>query len=175
MLSFIGNLRKAASSNNENEELTQQASTDVLMIKAQVKATTSMINRIQQGHSFSIVIGLDIETALYRTPPELSINTLIQPLREAFIFNGTGINAINGKQLLQHMQDNNQTEYPFAIDSLPAASDIQVQEINKQLTKIFSRINTVYNLISNESAHTDGNSGEFIKFIEKISFINQAE
>jgi len=175
MISFKESLRKASSFIKDTEVQPQGPSTDVSMINAQVKAATSMINRIQQGHNFGIVIGLDIETALYRTSPELKINTLIQPLREAFIFKGTGINVINGIDLLQHMQDSGQIEYPFSIDSLPAVSDTQKAEIQKQLTVIFNRINTVYDLISNESSHSNDNPGDFIKFIDEIKFISQSK
>jgi len=172
MINFKDTLRKASSFINSAEQA-QEPSSDVSMINAQVKAATSMINRIQQGHNFGIVIGLDIETALYRTPPELKINTLIQPLRETFIFKGTGINVINGIDLLKHMQNTGQTEYPFAIESLPAVSETQKVEIQKQLTVIFNRISTVYDLIANESSHNNDNPGDFIKFIDEIKFINQ--
>ncbi|RDH85934.1 MAG: hypothetical protein DIZ80_00210 [endosymbiont of Galathealinum brachiosum] len=175
MISFLENLRKTSGLFKEGKEVTQETSADVSKINAEVKASTSMINRIQQGHNFGIVIGLDIETALYRTPPELKINNLIQPLRETFIFEGTGINVINGVALLQHMQDTGETEYPFAIGSLPAVSDIQQAEIKKQLSRIFNRISTVYDLISDESAHSNDNPGAFIKFIDKITLIKQPE
>ena len=175
MLSFIDNLRKHSRINKDKKEIAQEPTSDISLINAQVKATTSMINRIQQGHNFGIVIGLDIETALYHSPPELKINTLIQPLRETFIFKGTGINAINGIDLLQHMQDSGQTDYPFDIDSLPTISKNQKKEIKKQLTKIFNRINTVYDLISNDSAHNNENFDIFIKFIDEITIIKQTE
>jgi len=175
MINLKESLRKASSFIKDSEKDVPAPSSDISMINAQVKAATSMINRIQQGHNFGIVIGLDIETALYRTAPELKINTLIQPLRETFIFKGTGINVINGIDFLKHMQDSGQTEYPFGIDTLPIVSDTQKAEITKQLTLIFNRINTVYDLISNESSHSNDNPGDFIKFIDEIKFINQTK
>ena len=175
MINLKDSLRKASSFIKDNEKEAPAPSSDVSMINAQVKAATSMINRIQQGHNFGIVIGLDIETALYRIAPEFKINTLIQPLRETFIFKGTGINVINGIDLLQHMQDSGQTEYPFAIDTLPVITDTQKKEVQKQLTLIFNRINTVYDLISNESSHSNDNSGDFIKFVDELKFISQSQ
>ncbi|MCW8935529.1 MAG: hypothetical protein OQK98_12460 [Gammaproteobacteria bacterium] len=175
MINFKNTLRKASGFIKDKEEQTQQPSSDVSMINAQVKAATSMINRIQQGHNFGIVIGLDIETALYRTAPELKINTLIQPLRETFIFKGTGINVINGIDFLHHMQNTGQTEYPFEINTLPKVTEAQNLEIQKQLTVIFNRINTVYDLISNESSHSNDIARDFIKFIDEIKFISESK
>ena len=96
MINLKDSLRKASNFIKDTDKNRHTPSSDVSMLNAQVKAATSMINRIQQGHNFGIVVGLDIETALYRTSANLRINTLIQPLREAFIFKGTGINVING-------------------------------------------------------------------------------
>ena len=175
MINLKDSLRKASNFIKDTDKNRHTPSSDVSMLNAQVKAATSMINRIQQGHNFGIVVGLDIETALYRTSANLRINTLIQPLREAFIFKGTGINVINGIALLQHMQDSGQTEYPFAIHTLPLVSDTQKVEIQKQLTLIFNRINTVYDLIVNESSHNNDNPGDFIKFIDEIKFISQSK
>lgn len=155
---------------NKLDDSTNSTDTDASLISAQLKAANNMINRINQGHDFGVVIGLDIETALYRTAQELRINAIIQPLREAFIFKGTSINIINGTSLIEHIKDTGNTLYPFGLSTLPPATDKQKTEILNQLNKIFDRVNIVSDLLGNDSSHNNEQPEDFLKFINSINF-----
>ncbi|MDH5573813.1 MAG: hypothetical protein OEY89_18760 [Gammaproteobacteria bacterium] len=140
----------------------------------QLRSAISMQNRINEGYDIGTVVGMDIETALYRTDPALNIKIFIQALRDRFRFKDSGQNIINGRAFLEHIQSTS-IEYPFEIDSLPAATERQKQTITEQLNKIYDRLNTTCELLLEESAKTGVNQTNFVDFVNKINVGHKAE
>ena len=127
-----------------------------------------MLNRLNQGHDLSTVLGMDIEIALYQIDATLKVNTLIQPLREEFKFDGSGQNIINGKALLKQRGDTQSIEYPFSLNTLPPASDKQKQAISAQMNEIMARMDTACELLLSESLEYKKDLANFVEFVDQI-------
>ena len=132
------------------------------------RAAISMLNRLNQGHDLATVLGMDIEIALYQIDATLKVNTLIQPLREEFKFDGSGQNIINGKALLNHRHNTQTTEYPFSMNTLPPASDKQKQAINVQMNEIMARMDTACEMLLSESLEYKKDLANFVEFVDQI-------
>ena len=139
------------------------------------RAAISMLNRLNQGHDLATVLGMDIEIALYQIDATLKVNTLIQPLREEFKFDGSGQNIINGKALLKQRRDTQSIEYPFSMNTLPPASDKQKQAINVQMTEIMARMDTACELLLSESLEYKKDLANFVEFVDQIKDNKTAE
>mgnify|MGYP000574743865 CR=1 FL=1 len=136
--------------------------------KPSKRAAIRMLNRLNHGHDLSTVLGMDIEIALYQIDATLKVNTLIQPLREEFKFDGSGQNIINGKALLNKRRDAQAIEYPFSMNTLPPASDKQKQAINVQMDEIMARMDTACELLLSESLEYKKDLANFVEFVDEI-------
>jgi hypothetical protein len=136
-----------------------------------IRSAVSMQNRINEGYDIGTVVGMDIETALYRTDPELNIKVFIQALRDVFNFKDSGQNIINGRAFLQHIRTASR-EYPFDIESLPTATDRQKQTIAEQLNKIYERLDITCDLLSHESIQPSINQTNFLNFVSEIKVVD---
>jgi len=132
------------------------------------RAAISMLNRLNQGHDLATVLGMDIEIALYQIDATLKVNTLIQPLREEFKFDGSGQNIINGQALLNQRRNTQSIEYPFSMNTLPPANDKQKQAINTQMDEIMARMDTACELLLSESVEYKKNLANFVEFVNSV-------
>ncbi|MDH5473175.1 MAG: hypothetical protein OEY87_00985 [Gammaproteobacteria bacterium] len=139
------------------------------------RAAISILNRLNQGHDLAIVLGMDIELALYQIDATLKVNSLIQPLREEFKFKSSGQNILNGKALLNHLSESRITEYPFGMNELPPANQKQKQAISIQISEIIARMDTAREILLSESLEYKKDLANFVGFVDEIQFIKNTE
>lgn len=139
-----------------------------------LRSAVSMQNRINEGYDIGTVVGMDIETALYRTDPALNIKIFIQALRDTFKFKDSGQNIINGRAFLRHIQTTS-SQYPFDIKTLPEATDRQKKTISEQLNRIYERMDVTCDLLLKESTKTGINQTNFVNFVGEIKAVKPTE
>ncbi|MDH5766480.1 MAG: hypothetical protein OEZ38_10740 [Gammaproteobacteria bacterium] len=133
------------------------------------RAAINILNRIDQGHDLGIILGMDIELALYQIDATLKVNPLIQPLREAFTFKDSGQQCImNGKAFLDHLNETSAVEYPFGKSNLPEADEQQKQAISRQMDEVLARLDTACELVSSDNKPYKKNMENFVQYVKQL-------
>lgn len=150
-----------------------------------VRVALSLIEGIRNGQSLGALLGYNFEVGLHDDYQLAEVDSFIFPLRKAFPLVADSLaptktdpnvpidaiearNVIDGKKLVDHVQQTNNASYPYGLSGLPTANPDQQKALDKETKALIDAYDALADLALAESVFqaTQGNYSRVASTIE---------
>ncbi len=134
-----------------------------------VRVALSLLEGIRGGQSLGALLGYNFERGLHDDYGLAEVDKFIYPLRKAFPLVANSLastsepdvsveaiaasNVLDGRKLANKIRESRQTEYPFGVEELPAATAAEQEAIDAQANVLLDAYDAVGDLALAEGVH----------------------
>ena len=120
-----------------------------------MRLAVSVLQGLRNGQNLGALLGYRFERGLHDRHGLAEVDSFIHPLRLKFPSSGDrdGRLAIDGLDLVRHMQTTGSRNYPFGLAGLPSPSTAQQQAIDLEAARLIDVNDAVADLVLAEGVH----------------------
>jgi hypothetical protein len=120
-----------------------------------MRLATSVLEGLRNGQTLAALLGYRFERGLHDRHGLAEVDAFIHPLRLEFPIDGDrdAHLAVDGVQLVRHVQQPGRHNYPFGLADLPPASTAQRQAIDLEVERLLDVYDAVADVVLAEGVH----------------------